>query len=438
MSQPRLGVALLLLLLGAALSGLLLLQHHGEEVGVSAVNQLCGDGQTSGCEAVARSRYSSFAGVPLAAYGLIFYLSLAALLALAQQSGESESAWAARLALFACALALLIDVPLFAIQAIEIKAFCKLCLASYGVNGALAWSLWPARRAKARPQAASARLLLAGVGLSGLALIGCVFAAEQALTAREALRGKAILGAPAAGGSETLEQTRAELQKLQEILDDPRKYEAYLADKSAKEFDVAVAQELDTRGVPFKGPVDARIHVVEFSDFLCPYCRAIAGAFKDFLPQAQGRISIYFKNYPLDKECNQAMQQTIPGHEGSCWLAKGGLCAAAQDRFWEYHDKVFGAPPQSPGRDKVLEIGAAAGLDPRLLSACLDAAGTDSQLKGQIAEAERVGVHGTPTLFLNGKKLPRLNDFVAMVDKEGARLGLPPLAKAPSPAASTR
>ena len=74
----RIVAALCLCLAGAAVSGLLLMQHHGEGPAVSAVNQACGDGQTSGCEDVARSSWSRFAGLPVAAYGLAFYLSLVA------------------------------------------------------------------------------------------------------------------------------------------------------------------------------------------------------------------------------------------------------------------------------------------------------------------------------------------------------------------------
>lgn len=429
MDQKRIGLVVTLLLVGAALSGLLLMQHHGEDSAVAAVNQVCGDGQTSGCESVARSAYSAFAGFPLAAWGSVFYLSLLFLVLLASQAGNDDAlAWAGRIACFAAAAALAIDVLLLGIQAVEIKAFCKLCIATYAVNGGILWAAWPARRSKA----SAGRLLASAWALSTLASVGGVVGWNASLTERAARRAGAILGAPVSTSPASPEGARAEVQRLKEILDDPVKYTEYLADKSAKEFDAAVVQDIDTRGVPFKGPADAKIRVVEYSDFLCPACRAIAGAFKDFLPQSQGRISLSFKNYPLDKDCNDVIQQTI--HPGACWVARGAICAAGQGRFWEYHDQVFEAPPNKPQRGDVLKIAGRAGLDAGALATCLDAPGTDSQLKAQIAEANRVGVHGTPTLFLNGKKLPRLNDFMAMVEKEGARLGLPPLAKA-APAA---
>src|SRR5260221_1686888 len=69
----RLVAALVICLVGVIASGLLLMQHHGEAGAVSAVNQACGGGQTSGCEEVARSSHSKNAGVPLAANGPFFY-----------------------------------------------------------------------------------------------------------------------------------------------------------------------------------------------------------------------------------------------------------------------------------------------------------------------------------------------------------------------------
>ena len=83
----------------------------------------------------------------------------------------------------------------------------------------------------------------------------------------------------------------------------------------------------------------------------------------------------------------------------------------------------------SPARADVLKLAGETGLDAGALGACLDAPGTQARLKAEIEEAERAGVKATPTLFLNGKKLSRVNDFLVMVEKESTRLGLPPLAK---------
>ncbi len=430
-SRRRTG-AILLLLVGAAFAALLLMQHHGEPGAVGAVKQLCGNAQTDGCEVVAQSEYSKLAGLPLAALGLFFYLSLATLLLLAASAGATAEAAAGRLALGATLFALVVDVFLLGLQGFVIKAFCRLCLATYAVNGVVAVALWPARQSKQGPTELG-RLALTAWAIAVASIAGGVLAWNGALLARAANRAGTLLGVPGSGAPVTTggdEGLRAEVQRLRETLDDPHKYQDYLTVKSEREFDAATAQSFELAGVPVKGTADARIQVVEFSDFLCPYCRAIAGAFKDFLPRSEGRVSVRFKHYPLDKECNAHMNNTI--HVGACWMALGGICAHQQGKFWAYHDRVFENPPRDPGRGDVLKLAREAGLDATALGACLDAPGTLARLKAEVDEAERAGVKATPTLFLNGKKLPRVNDFLVMVEKESARLGLPPLAKPPA------
>lgn len=220
-------------------------------------------------------------------------------------------------------------------------------------------------------------------------------------------------------------------RRLQEILDDPRKLDQYFAEKAAREFEHGPVRDLDLRGVPSKGPADAPVRVVEFSDFLCPFCRSLAGAFASFLPQSSNRVGVYFKNYPLEVSCNPNLKTTI--HAGACALALGGLCAQDQDKFWPYHDKVYASPLSNPSAKAVARLAGEAGLDGAALEACMASAKTRDRLKAQIAEAHAAGVEATPTVFINGRRLPRINDFIQIVDKESVRLGLPPL-KPPAPA----
>jgi protein-disulfide isomerase len=239
---------------------------------------------------------------------------------------------------------------------------------------------------------------------------------------------------PAAPGSDAQryqEEARVaqeQARRLQEILDDPQKLDQYMAQKAAREFEQGPVNALELKGVPFKGPQEAPIRVVEFSDFLCPYCRQIAGAFNAYVPQAGNRVAIYFKNYPLEQSCNPKMTQTI--HPGACGLAMGAHCANDQGKFWPYHDRVFGAPPKNPQAADIVGIAKAAGLDATAFEACLNAPQTRERLAAEIAEANKLKVDATPTLFINGKRLPRTSDFLQTVEREAARLGLPPLAAA--------
>jgi protein-disulfide isomerase/uncharacterized membrane protein len=435
--KRRVIAALILSFGGAILAGLLLLEYHGEPA-VSAVEAICGEAASSGCQAVARSAYAHVAGVPLAGLGLFFYVSLAALLLLALLGSAETLAASARVAAAAFAVALAIDVALLGLQVFAIRAYCTLCIATYVVNIGALVALFPALRGAesraARLLRGESRPALAGWLLASGATLAAIAAVNLTLTYRAERRAARILGEPSgaapAGSSDALQRAQEEARRLKETLDDPQKREQYVTEKAVKEFEDATPLAFDMAGTPIEGPPAAPVQVVEFSDFLCPWCRALAAALKNFLPRSGARVAIHFKNYPLDKSCNPKLQSTV--HEGACWLALGGICAQDQGRFWPYHDKVFGTQMEKAGRDDVGRLAAEAGLDRRALEACLEAPRTRERLAAQVGEAERSGVKGTPTVFLNGKRLPRVNDFLLAVDKEAARLGFPPL---PTPSA---
>jgi protein-disulfide isomerase/uncharacterized membrane protein len=423
MDRRRAVSALLLAVVGAALSGLLLLEHHGERPGEAAAAAVCGDGSESGCDVVARSPYSSIGGLPVAALGVAFYASMAALLLLALLGEGPVLVASARLGAFAFLLALAVDVLLFGIQAFVIRAFCVLCISTYVVNFAALLALLPASRATsgAGPlRAGEGRLVIAGWAVASVILAGAVVAADSTLSLREERRRSGILGtAP----TEAASQANDEVRRLKEILDDPQKREQYLSEKALADFEAAQPVAFDLASAPAKGSPEAPLQVVEFSDFLCPYCRSLAQAFAAYVPRSAGRVALHFKNYPLDKACNPALQNTV--HEGACWLARGGICAQAQGRFWPYHDKVFSSDLVRPTREDVARLATEAGLDGRTLGDCLGATGTLQRLQADIAEATRAQVQATPTVFINGKPVIRVSDFLLAVDRESARLGLP-------------
>jgi protein-disulfide isomerase len=233
-----------------------------------------------------------------------------------------------------------------------------------------------------------------------------------------------LLAAPAGPQDAKYWQDRA--QKLQETIDDPRKLEAYFAQKAQHEYDVAKVESIDVSGAPMRGPASAPVKVVEYSDFLCPFCRNLAGALVQFIPQAGGRVAVYFKNYPLDADCNPKLTQST--HPGACNVALGAVCAQRQGKFEAYHDRVFATDLRNPTPADVVRVAGEAGLNGAAMQGCLEDAATKEALAAQIAEANRLGVNATPTLYVNGRKLPRINDFVAVVDKEARRKGFPPLA----------
>ena len=230
------------------------------------------------------------------------------------------------------------------------------------------------------------------------------------------------------GSSCSSRRRKARVRELQETLDDPQKFQEYQTLKAAADFERQPRVELDLKGVSSKGPAEAPIQVVEFSDFLCPFCRNLAGAFGGFMPQSQGRVAIFFKNYPLDQDCNPVMTRTV--HEGACELALGGICAEEQGKFWPYHDRIFSQPPLNPGNEDVIRLATEAGLDGSAMRQCLSSPGARAKLDRDIAEGKRLEVNATPTVFVNGKKLEQIGGFLKAIESESKRLGLPPM---PSP-----
>ena len=454
MQQWRISVVILAALVGGALSGLLMFDYHGVGAAETAVQQICGPEDTSGCNQVSQSRYSTLVGFSLGGLGLVYYGSLAFLGALALVARESVRNAAAALAFGIVVAALAADVGLFGIQAFAIGAFCSLCLVTYGVNMVTAILLFPwaskLGSIKTTLLGAEGSRAFAVWMLGSLVFLVSVVSLDRVL-ASEAVRQPDMLGAtmlpapepkpepkpepepepapapaPAPATNDDgaalaalearLDDARAKIAELETTLDDPQKYQEYQLARAQAEFDQETVNELALDGIPFKGPDAAAVRVVEFSDFMCPYCRNLAGAFTNYMSQSGGRVAIYFKNYPLDKDCNPALSRTV--HDGACELALGAVCAHEQGKFWSYHDQVFAEPPANPTNDDVIRIATAAGLDGDQLRTCLGSSSASQTLTAQIEEAQRLEVRSTPTVFINGKRLAQIGGFLSAIESE--------------------
>ncbi len=466
MKRTRITASIALVVVGLFLSGILLADKYGVGWGSEAASRLCGAGEESGCDAVNNSAYASFAGLSLAGFGVFFYGSILTLLLLAFASGRRELQRAAGFAaLGLVGLALVADVVLFGLQAFAIAAFCRLCLMTYAVNAGILVALLPWRReasslSKAMGSEQGKPALVSWVVASVLILVSVSFV-DRAFSGVEEQRRANLLGdvpgssrpeAPAredtpepetsgeveaeppttdsedtnaqvARLEQQLSAARDEARRLQGILDDPEKYGEYQTELAAQRFKSAPTENLRLDGVPFKGPAEAPIKVVEYSDFLCPFCRNLASALSRFMTQSGGRIAIYFVNYPLDQDCNPGIGRTI--HEGACELALGAVCAQEQDNFWNFHDIIFAGPPENPSAEDVVRLAGSVGLDQDAMRICMGSAKARERLVADIEEAKRLKVNATPTVYINGKKLEQINGFLNVIESESERLGLP-------------
>jgi protein-disulfide isomerase/uncharacterized membrane protein len=405
---------------GLGISTILLLEHHGQATAATLVDSVCGPENDSGCHIVDQSSWSEVHGVPLAALGGLFYVSiaLASVLALVTQDGRVTGA---SVALAVSLLGLLVDAGLLALQAFVIRAYCIVCLLSYGVTVAVAIILLPAWRHLVRPatwlRLPAQRLVVVGWVMASAMAATSLGAMEWALAAGRAPANVAAEDRPVAELS--LSEARAEVEHLRSVLSDPEAIESYLAQRSMRQFQANPVQDIDLQGIPLAGPANAPVQVVVYSDFLCPWCYRMAAWLGQYLPTTHGEVALAFKNYPLDRSCNPKLSRTV--HEGSCHLALGGICAAAQNRFWQYHDATFEARLERATRKDAENLARKVGLDMPTFERCLDSSKARERLERDINEGRRVGVHGTPTLFVDGRQLPRARDLPAAVQLMAGR-----------------
>ena len=199
LGQGRTIVLIALFVVGAALSGLLQFDHHGISSAGAVVDQLCGEGAESGCDQVARSPYSSIGGVSVAAVGSFFYAALILLACLSLPASKEVRRAAAVMLLYLTALALGVDIVLLGLQAFVIGAYCKLCVATYGVTGAALVLLLEAKEAIPAASAAwrkpAGQATLAAWGLGCVAALVSVGTAEYVLGSDAANREAAIVDA---------------------------------------------------------------------------------------------------------------------------------------------------------------------------------------------------------------------------------------------------
>lgn len=139
-----------------------------------------------------------------------------------------------------------------------------------------------------------------------------------------------------------------------------------------------------------RGDRSSRVTVVEFSDFTCPFCRQAQGIMKTVLAEYNGKVNLAYRDFPMSETHPQAQL-----------AAEASRCAEEQNRFWDYHDLLFGTLARLT-RDKLLEYGAKLALDLRQFTTCLDSGRYRPQIEKDFQDGIVAGVSGTPTFFVNG------------------------------------
>jgi len=200
-------------------------------------------------------------------------------------------------------------------------------------------------------------------------------------------------------------------------------------------------KKIDLNGRPTRGSKDAKVVVVNFDDFQCPFCsRMHQTLFPELLKEYGDRVQFVYKDYPLTEI-----------HPWAVHAAVNANCLASQsnDAYWDFADYIHSNQREvnsEKGRDaqfaaldrSTLEQGQKHNLDQTKLQACVKAQ-NDAAIKASMHEAEGVGVSATPTLFVNGEEMDGalpVSEMRAAIDAALQRAGVPVPSHPPAAAAN--
>jgi len=167
--------------------------------------------------------------------------------------------------------------------------------------------------------------------------------------------------------------------------------------------------ELSIAGEPFKGSEKARVTIVKFEDFHCPFCKQAQPTLNELLSRYNGQVRLVHKDLPLESLHPQARQ-----------AAEAARCAYEQGKFWEYHDTLYANSPKASA-DDLKSYGKEVGLNVDSFDRCFASGKYKAVVQKDLNEGAQLGLSGTPTFFINGREISGnlpLKAFEAIIDEE--------------------
>ena len=156
--------------------------------------------------------------------------------------------------------------------------------------------------------------------------------------------------------------------------------------------DLPAVVDVSAEGAPTRGPKDAPVEIVFWSDFECPFCEKAEATLKQVEAERPGKVKIAFRQRPL------------PMHEHAMLAAKASLAAERQGRFWPYHDALL-QHQSALERADLVRYATDIGLDHFRFEHDLDDPALDAKVAEEVKRATFLQVRGTPTAFINGRRL---------------------------------
>ncbi len=157
---------------------------------------------------------------------------------------------------------------------------------------------------------------------------------------------------------------------------------------------------------PIIGSSDAKVTIVEFSDYNCPACAQIAPALKQLVSQNEDKVKLVVRHLPLP----------IPGHETSRDASLASTASNVFGKFNDYHNKVFSLPKKD--RESLIELATSLGINKEEFIKAMDSEEVKNIVDGDILASENLRLQSTPSIFINGKRVTDLNKLGQLIEEE--------------------
>jgi protein-disulfide isomerase/uncharacterized membrane protein len=355
-------VYLILALIGVYMSIYLVDLHISVNYAGGGDDATCAFGAQFSCAALLKSSLAKVFGIPIAVYGLAFYISVAVVVCLYRFLGRHLPSLPTVFLAGALAASLYSIFLLVAGKA-TIGKFCIRCMGLYAVNISLLVTAWLAHPEGGKKALSQMHRIFAGPGLWATLLVLAI--ATPSIQYTYARKVDAAINAQV-------------LKKRSEMT-------------SATQF-----VEVDPGSSPMRGEKEAKVVIVEWADFQCGYCQQMAFSLKAALNREPTLFRYHFKNFPLTN-CSTNVGEI----HRSCAAAIAFNCAKAQGKPWEMHDTLF-ENNHALADSNLLEYANNIGMDVEVFRACLKAPDAIKALSEDIDLGKKLKLESTPTWYING------------------------------------
>ena len=351
-----------LALIGALVSAVQSFEFHALRAGTGGFTSSCSIGPFD-CQAIDASRFAElFWGIPLSSLAMAAFLMIAVIGWMARNPFWRRDSLRALFLLLS--ISLIFAASYAAIQAFVLKKACLYCITVDAIIVTLFFivlSLKPERLKPHRPNEAQWK------AFGWIAALSMVFA----LIVQQTMRPMS------AAGHSNVEEWVSALQQ-------------------SPAFPIELGQS------PVLGRAsNAKVTIVKFSDFQCPSCKRGALLLHPLLKRYPDTLNIVFKHFPLDMQCNRALQR--PGHPWACYAAKAIACFQQKGQF-ELAYQAFFEHQEKLNAEWIRSFAEQSGWNLEQFQTCIDSPSIAEQVRRDIEQGLALNVESTPTFFVNGHK----------------------------------